>query len=309
MLGTLKEFVTRRYVKKAAREALQWIDDQRQHFRISSDPSQEIPWRIKPLIELSFLLTTLKRSEVEERAVEPLIQFVLAEAATFDWHELASFDPSAATPLALIADIFALANQPPPFEMAYFDYLRQIDFFEGMDRVPYREMDLVYCYARIGIPDVDRTMKVWFAGTAFGRQQGLARYTIDDIYSLTHAIFYLTGVGQHSAAKHLEASTLDRLRRELVALTAVMMRADNVDVLGELLMCWYFCEIVPTAFEQTLFMAGLERMMASVTPEGAVASTRRLKKRSETGEATFSELYHTTLVAALLFSLVDQRKL
>ncbi|MFP2905400.1 DUF6895 family protein [Pyxidicoccus sp. 3LFB2] len=309
MLGTLKGFVTRHYTDKAAREALNWLDAHQQHFRISADSKQDIPWRIKPIIELTFLLTSLKRNGVQDRALDRLSQFALAEAATFDWHQLASFDPSAATPLALIADFFALENQPPPFEMAYFDYLRQIEFFEGMDRVPYREMDLIYCYDCIGIPDPQRRMQGLFDSTAFGRRQIPARYTINDLYSLTHAIFYLTSVGQHSAAKHLDADTLARLNRELVSLTALMMRGDNVDVLGELLMCWYFCGIVPTEFERTIFTAGLERVLGSITPDGAIASTRRLKKRSETGEATFSELYHTTLVASLLFSLVAKRKL
>jgi hypothetical protein len=309
MLGILKGLVTRHYIGKAARKTFDWLAAHEQDFRISTLGNQAIPWRIKPIGELTFLLTTLKRQGVQDEVLDRLSKFALAELSSFDCHELAAFDPSSATPVALIADFFALANQPPPLEMAHFEYLCEIDFFEGMDRVPYREMDMAYCYSRIGFPDRQHTMKGWFASTAFGRRQSLTRYTSDDLYSLTHAIFYLTSVGQHSASKHLDGETLGRLRRELVALTAMTMRADNVDVLGELLMCWYFCEIVPTEFEQTLFTAGLERVLASCSPDGSVAPTRLIKKRADTGEAHFNELYHTTLVAAILLSLVAKRKL
>ncbi|MFV2072661.1 MAG: hypothetical protein ACC742_08415 [Thermoanaerobaculales bacterium] len=301
--------MVRRGARQAAGKAFAWLEANRGNFRISRERTDIMPWRVKPIGELIFLLTVLKGYGLRLRVLDELTRFALEEAATFDWQELAAFDPSAATPLAFIADFYALENRPAPFDMEYFEFLRKTEFFEGIDRLPYREMDVAYCYSRLGIPDQQGKLKMWFASTTFGRRQHLARYTIDDIYSLTHAIFYLTDVGLQPVAGTLDGVTVHRLQRELVALTAIMMRADNIDVLGELLLCWIFCGLAPTAFETTVFAAGLERVLAFASVEGAVAPRHRVRERANAAEATFGELYHTTLVAALLFSLAARRKI
>jgi hypothetical protein len=66
---------------------------------------------------------------------------------------------------------------------------------------------------------------------------------------------------------------------------------------------------VPTVRERAVFRAGMERVLATVTPEGAVAPREAVKRRADDGEATFAELYHTTLVGAMLFSLAARRRI
>jgi Domain of unknown function (DUF6895) len=302
-----RNFAIRRVARRAARKAVTWLEAHREGFRISLDSTEGVPWRVKQIGELMFTLTVLKRHDSRPRALDGLTRFALEEAATFDWHELAAYDPSAATPIAILADFYALENQAVPFDMEYFDLLRQVDYFEGMDRLPFRDMDVAYCFSRIGVPNQQSKINLWFTGTAFGRRQRLARYTLDDLYSLTHAIFYLTDVGLEPIT--LDAVTLRRLHYELVALTAIMMRADNVDVLAEFLLCWVCCGLTPTGPRAIIFRAGMERIFAAISDEGAVAPTNRIKQRADSGEATFEELYHTTLVAVMLFSLVAGRKI
>jgi hypothetical protein len=41
-------------------------------------------------------------------------------------------------------------------------------------------MDVAYCFSRIGVPNQQSKINPWFTGTAFGRRQRLARYTLDD---------------------------------------------------------------------------------------------------------------------------------
>jgi len=310
MIASLKRLVLRRQTDQAAKAALAWLHAHTDSFRIAETRDEQgTPWTIKPLGELLFMLIILKRHGVRRREIEGMSAFALREADTFDWHELAAYDPSAATPMAFIAEFFALHDRPAPFETTYFDFLRRIDFFEGMDRFPYREMDLAYSFSRIGVPNEQPRINLWFASTAFGRGQNLARYTIDDLYSLTHAVMYLTDVGLVPPHGHLDPSVLERLHRELVTLTAMMLRADNTDVLGELLLCWILAGIAPTPFERSIFAAGLRRMFGSTATDGAVAPTSRIKLRADAGEATFAELYHTTLVSAILFSLAARRAL
>ncbi len=267
-----------------------------------------MPWRVKPLGELMFLVLVLQRHRIQVKRTRPLAEFVAREVERFDWHMLAGYDPSAATPLAMLADFAAIQVRTAPFERSHFENLLVTGYFNGMDRVPYRDMDLAYSLWRIGLEASPDVMEPMFAATAFGRKQHLARYSIDDIYSLTHALFYLTDIGQRPLDETLDPSLAGRLRRELVALTAIMIRADNVDVLGELLLNWMFCGLKADALEQKIFDAGVERVLGALTPSGALPSTHRSRRRALAGEAGFHELYHTTLVGALMFSLLDARR-
>jgi hypothetical protein len=307
MLRSIENLLARTRVRHVSQRTLEWIRTNEDEFRISFAPGDSAPWQIKPLVELMFLVNTLRRKAVHNRILDRLAARALNEAADFDWRELGAYDPSAATPLALVADFFNAYGRPAPFDSRFFAFLSGIEYFEGMDRLPYREMDLAHCLGRAVSPDYEKSLPVWFGSTAFGRKQNLTRYTIDDIYSLTHAIFYLTDLGFRDIGHYLESATAARVRSELPALTAIMLRADNVDVLGELLLCWIFCEVKSTRLNDLIFEQALDRMLSSTTPEGAVAPTRKSYQLARSGQATFSHLYHTTLVGAMLFALLSQK--
>jgi hypothetical protein len=168
-------------------------------------------------------------------------------------------------------------------------------------------MDLAYNLGRIVSTEYEKEIPVWFRSTAFGRRQHIVRYSIDDVYSLTHAIFYITDLGLRAPDVLLDAETAARLRSELATLTGAMLRADNTDVLGELLLCWLFCGVERTGLNGIIFQQGLHVMMAA-EQDGAIAPTGKILRQAKAGEATFDQLYHTTLVGAFLFNLLWKTK-
>lgn len=294
---------------KAARATLAWLEARLPEFSIDRNAQQtnalqaSMPWRIKPLGELILLLLVLRRYRQDQIAVRRLTQWAVSEARSFDWHALAAYDPSAAAPIAMVADFFIEMNEPLPFERTYFSTLMASGYFDGMDRLPYREMDLNYCLARMGYQSAMDKLAELFACTAFGRGQLLSRYSIDDMYSLTHALFYLTDFGFQPLHRVLDAGTIARLRRDLLGLIVIMIRTDNCDVLGELLIDWVFCGWTPTDIESKLFALAFEKMLSQVAPSGAVPPTTSV---AEAPVEQFADLYHTTLVAAMLFSIAPQ---
>ena len=305
MTRYLQTLLNKRLVSRLGKRTLEWLCAHETDFRISRAATDAVPWQVKPLAELMFLLTALKRHGLRSSSLDRLSDGAIAEAHTFDWHELAAYDPSAATGMALVADFFRCQDKPVPFDEKFFGFLNRIEYFEGMDRLPYRDMDLAYNLSRVVSPEYEREIPVWFRSTAFGRGQHIVRYTIDDVYSLTHAIFYLTDLGLHQPDTLLDGETAKRLRAELATLTGAMLRADNTDVLGELLLCWLFCGIERTGLNGLIFEHGLQQMMAA-TAEGAVAPTAAIFRQAKAGQATFKQLYHTTLVGAFLFNLLSE---
>ena len=308
MIRSLQILRRRRYVTALGRRTVDWLSSHESDFAIRRSATESIPWQVKPLAELIFLLTVLKRHAFESRSLNRLGAAALSEASRFDWQELAAYDPSAATGLAIVADFFQTMGQPPPFDFQYFRLLNRIEYFEGMDRLPYRDMDLAYTLTRVISADYTQRIPTWFASTAFGRQQHTVRYSIDDLYSLTHAVFYLSDVGFRRTDTLLAPQENSRLRRELPTLTAAMLRADNTDVLGELMLCWLFCDVELNGLNRLIFRQALEQMMTAATTDGAIAPNARIAAQAKAGRATFAQLYHTTLVGAILFHLLEREE-
>jgi len=313
VIQAVGSLLRRRQVRRQLMLALHWLEQHRFEFTSSQTSGDncnsalaDLAWRVKPFAELIFLLMLFRRHQQCQAQTQPLHDFVQTHVTHFDLHKIAASDPSAATVLALFGDYFGCNTPDAPFEADYFAFLNQSGYFKGMDRMSYRDMDLVYSLWRLGYAPTTLRMDQMFANTAFGRGQFLPKYSIDDIYSLTHAIFYLTDVGFRPLSEVLDAETIARLRRDLIALTAIMLRDDNCDVLGELLLCWIFCHIKCSSYEQALFRLGMDRMLAIATPDGCVPYCTRSRARYLAGQDSFKAVYHPTLVATILFALAGE---
>lgn len=309
MTRSLQNYFDRKRVSRFGKGAIAWLYEHETDFKISRANSEAIPWQVKPLAELMLLLVVMERHGVRSKLLDGLGAIALEEGNGFDWHELAAYDPSAATGMALVADFYRTFNRQTPFDERYFLFLNQIGYFQGMDRLPYRAMDLAYNLGRVVSADYEKDLPRCFASTAFGRRQHIVRYTIDDIYSLTHAVFYLTDLGLRPADQMLDPEIAERLRGELATLTAAMLRADNADVLGELLLCWMFCGIKRNFLNQAILDHAIHQMTAAVTKDGAIAPSATIFRQASEDRATFKQLYHTTLVGAFLFTLLTETDL
>ena len=282
---------------------MEWLEHHADDFRVPQE-EESLASRVKPLVELMTLLTTLANHDVRDEKISKLVHQALQYGAEFDWHELAAYDASAATVVAVVADFFAKNHKTPPFDFEFIHFLHEIGFFEGMDRVPFREMDMSCSLGMMFAPEFRKDLPVWFLSTTFGQQQHLTRYSVDDIYAVTHSAFYLTNFGRDRLSELLDQETSERLRKELVALTVMVLRTDNIDVLGELLMCWLFCRVDNTALHRMIFHQAMERLLSATTTQGAVFPTLKLLQNTPAREAKFDEVYHTTLVCSMFFNMV-----
>ncbi|MBO0724796.1 MAG: hypothetical protein J2P52_04270 [Blastocatellia bacterium] len=300
-------FVTRQEISIATK-GLDWLWENRDGFKIRESRDADMPWNVKPVVELMFMVSVLRRHGFDYPMLGKLSDYAAEAADDFDWHQMAAYDPSVSTALALALNFYRLTGKTLPFEETHFRYLADIRFFEGMDRLPYRQMDMAHSLAAVGIHDYEAYLAAWFANTAFGRWQHLARYSVGDLYSLTHAVFYLTDVGVRPDAPCLDSGTNARMRRALINLAAIIARGDNLDVLGELLLCHLMCGGNLGGREGRIFDAVLRHLQAGYCDDGSLPPTRAILEKAKKGKAVFAELYHTTLVSTLLFSFLSKAK-
>jgi hypothetical protein len=67
------------------------------------------------------------------------------------------------------------------------------------------------------------------------------------------------------------------------------------------------CGIEIDGLRRTILNQALRRLFISATPEGAIAPTSKALARAKSSQSNFGELYHTTLVCAMLFHLLTKR--
>ncbi|MDV3513555.1 hypothetical protein [Stenotrophomonas sp. C1657] len=270
------------------------------HYREDKDT---LAWRSKPLCELIYLVLILHRLGLASPEYTALQQRTLRAAREFEWEALMAEDPSSSVCVAMAMDLFALHAVPMHGLRAQFLRARASGYFHSVLRIPFRDMDYHYMMSKVVSGGGPGALEGGFAMTAFGLGKNPCSYTVNDIYSLTHALFYLTDMG----AIELDRLTLGvadgRLRQTLMILVAMLLRGDNNDVLGELLICVRICGLSLDGFEQRLCAQALAKILSGMAPDGCVPSSARSIERAACGNAKFLEVYHTTLVASILLGL------
>ncbi|MDV6316269.1 DUF6895 family protein [Idiomarina sp. HP20-50] len=302
-MNSIKKKVLAFYIgskKRGLRRCLVWLFTNMSKFSIEKDIKSDVPWQVKPVGELVFLLSALHKAGFSSKETERLSSFCIDETKTFDWHELSAYDPSIVTVIFSLHEFYNIKGCQIPWESDYIKMLRQISFFEAMDRVPYREMDHIHSLSLID-KDVDLTELIqWFDDTSFGQNQNIARYTIDDMYSLTHALFYITNMGTRPVTALLKEEVISRIHQVLISLAVSIARADNTDVLGEVLLCWIYTDVAKNERNAMIFDSLLRHILKFQTKRGAIAPNLRTFNRNQGHEENFFDLYHTTLVSTLL---------
>lgn len=308
---TLRRFTTPEPVVQPTRfeAALDWLVLHLETFSVASQSRElegqdvELAWRIKPLGELILLVRVLERNGVDAAALPELRDAVLRYTAEFDWHLLGASNAAGASPLAMVLELFEAHGMKGSLERDYVAQLIAFDYFEGMDRIPYRMMDVLYSFDLAGFDMDAEDFKDQFAQTSFGKHQLLPRFSFDDMYSLTHAVFYLTDFGQADISKYLDEAEIARLRTVLARLMVVLLRVDNRDILGELLLCWRFCNFRSDANERHIIDRSFARIEEMRCASGAIAPTEKAFADEISEPGQFRKLYHTTLVCGMLFGL------
>lgn len=165
-------------------------------------------------------------------------------------------------------------------------------------RVPFRTMDLAYSIERAGLRHALPPLAALYRTTLAAGSLHLPALTTYDVYCFTHTIFYLTDMGQALPA-YLGAAELQRLRQACHLLTGMYLRGNDLDLLGELLICLY--QLGKPA-RHTAEVAW-RRIEQTQDAEGFVPGPyfSRERQASLSGQArrryTFLQTYHTTLVA------------
>jgi hypothetical protein len=112
--------------------------------------------------------------------------------------------------------------------------LLQEGYISAVERLPHRELDYIYSLWRAGFPSSEKLIKDTYRRTLLAQHPRLYPLTTDDVYGITHVIFFVTGFGLIEPSC-FTVDDLNYFRFALPRLLQFYLRKGNWDLASELL--------------------------------------------------------------------------
>lgn len=172
--------------------------------------------------------------------------------------------------------------------------LRRAGYPYGLEMTPYRELELQYLSWKGGVSRKPPAWGAVFRRTTLARCRNPVYFSLPEVYSVTHTLFYLTDIA--GPARIAEADR--KLAIQVVEpLTLHYWRKPDWDLTSELLLNLIGLD----RFDTALFNAAFEAVHNSWRTEGFLPGPSFAELPQEPPRTKlFEYCYHTTLVALML---------
>ena len=288
-------------VDQVFQQSLKWVMNHLECFDPSHLFVQDHTLKVKPFLELVFVVNPFLRMKLDHQFPElhRIRQFIERTFESYDFPAFAHHDPAGLMVFALRNEFFNITGQPERCA----DGLLETFLASGLhlvverSRIPFRVMDLHYALDRASNQfDPVRYLPL-YQKTILAKGRSLTQCNTNDLYSITHTLFYLADLGQVPLKQVLPAET-PYLQRMLQDALAMMLRQDNLDLAGEFLMCLAFVDVLDTSITRVAWKVLAERQLFSgAMPAPTYSPEKALQLQGEEQERyEFTQCYHTTLV-------------
>jgi hypothetical protein len=263
----------------------------------------------KPFAELVFLcieqirlLNGCKKHDLGLRKhLNEVVAFISELIKTYDFPAIFWNDPEALPAFALLPKFASLVGLPTGRLVTELNSFVTEGYGLAMERLPFRYLDLRYTMDYSGIthnlPDIAQLYTYSIAA----RRPIIPYLHREDLYAITHTIFYVTDMGHQPIEETAAASDADHLRWLVQTLMGMMLWEDDLDLMGEFLMCARFLScswnyIIESSWKRIAKRQRESGVIPGPTFNEQDANDLDDKKLSE---YEFVHSYHTTLVTIL----------
>ncbi|WP_329393433.1 hypothetical protein OHA45_05130 [Streptomyces lydicus] len=284
--------------------ALSWLDEHREHFRLTPDDfvnNGAVVERLKPIGELALNMQVLFREGVAGSRQKARAGQLL----DFAWRELLDGgnvlarlqhdEPLSPVPLEVYATFHELGHRHPGLEAAV-EVCRRTATWTALEMMPNRRLGVLNAERKLGLaPSSDFGEAV--ARTWLGQLPEPWTVQLHIAYDITHTVFHLTNWGE--APDRIPPDLADYLTRYLPAWMDDWADLEHWDLLGELL-------VVDACLPRPTLDAALwERYAAAQSAGGAMPIQRRMPEGDPA--RVFDLVHHPTLVAAFASAMATSR--
>lgn len=286
--------------------ALAWLDEHREHFRLTDDDratSRSVIERLKPVGELAINMHVLSRegvagSKQRDRSLR-LLDFAWRDILD-GGNVLATLqrdEPFSPVPLEIYATFYELGHRHPGVESAV-ELVRRTASWGALEMVPNRRLGVLNAERKLGLvpsADFDQAVeRTWLGRTP---EPWTVQYHV--AYDMTHTVFHLTNWGERP--DRVPAAIADYLAAYLPAWLDDWADLRHWDLLGELL-------IVDACLPRPVLDAEIwERYAAAQAPSGAMPVQGGMPEGDDA--EVFDQVHHPTLVATFASAMATSRAL
>ncbi|TJZ58899.1 hypothetical protein FCH28_01710 [Streptomyces piniterrae] len=286
--------------------ALTWLDEHREHFRLTPEDHATggaLIERLKPIGELVINMQVLFREGVagsrQHARAGQLLDFAWRELLD-GGNVLAALqhdEPLSPVPLEVYAAFHELGYRHPGLESA-MEICRRTTTWTALEMVPNRRLGVLNAERKMGLtPSADFDLAV--ERTWLGRRPEPWAVQLHIAYDVTHTVFHLTNWGE--APERIPPAIASYLALYLPAWMDGWADLEHWDLLGELL-------VVDACLPRPSLDARMwERYAAAQSDSGAMPVQRGMPDGDEA--EVFDVVHHPTLVAAFASAMATSRAL
>jgi hypothetical protein len=293
--------------KFALDKILDWLIDNLEQFDISLESYEEYK-RLKAFSELCFFIGLYRRTgnSNTDMRIKKIVSFVIATLQKSYYHDRLLRAPALVTSHAGIAYTLSLYGIDLP---NYRDLIQSVidqQYASSKERIPYRVLDLRYNLDKMNITHSLPQIRSVYMTTLLHKNPPIIPLNEDDVYAITHPIFYLTDFGL--TPSQIPLNDLPAIKWTLHMLLGIFLRARNWDILGELLMCAYCLQYFPS----TLYEVSWDAILDSQDSRGFIPGPNQSPMTDAekiSAAQIFFDNYHTALVIAMACSFPTSRNL
>jgi hypothetical protein len=286
-------------IDRTEERILMWINNNLNEFDIFKNPPIIEPLKAKALIELAFMcMFYIRYKDINtNKTIKSCFDHLLNVSKNPLYRERLVRCPSALTLYGtLYVVMYKSGYDDKEFRMIFQNVLDQ-GYSINIERVSFRKMDLNYLLECGEFLNNLTPMEDLFEETLLSKNPPLLYLHDHDVYAITHALFYLTDFGNRPFPKKLEAK-LDNIRKLISMLLGIYIRENNMDLVGELLICCSCIDLSPPLLYEIAWEAIIKSQIVDGSIPGPSFSICKFDKLStdERKIYCFENSYHTTLV-------------
>lgn len=290
------------------KKALFWIQSKLQEFDPSNTPANN-QIRLKALSELLFICYLYKRRF--KTLSNPLDNFVLFGrdiiVQKLKYPDKIHRKQELVFPYSIIYKSLSECGAKIQNLKVVIQSMLDIGLPMASEDNPYRKMELRYSLEDQGFRNLPPTFWSLYRSTSFYKalqdSPPILSLGLDQVYGLTHLVFYLTDFG-FSRRKIPHSTTLCWLVSAQLGLQTLER---NWDAVAELLMCCKFLRYFPSSLYKSAWLSLIKAQKADGSLTDNLFDAKRFERMSgpERDRYYFEQHYHTTTVCAAAAFLTD----
>lgn len=282
--------------EKIFNNAVKWLEENLEYFDLTiKRKTATDDLQFKSFIELLFMMNMFYPRQLF--SIETSDKIVKLEKKVLHNVSFSSYFFKDPTLISGIQEIIHFNNN---FDVHDLLSRNELEHFKNMihakmdilaQRTPYRLLDATYSMYKANVETNLASRKYYYDLTVLPEKDFNYLYISDSsAYSITHSLFYITDMGREKP-KFLDYATINKVLNNMIIFYSCK---NNMDIMGECLLCLYF--INKKLINKKVALTALKLIDKNQSKAGYIYSPRHIKDNNLSKEEMFFENYHTTMV-------------